>query len=348
MFKLKKLYMALLLVFVMVVAAGCGGAKESGDKSKQAQDQKKYVIKFAHVMNTEHPYQKGIEKFKQLIEERTKGQIEVKIYPGAQLGNEDAMLEAYKLGTLEMGVNGSGGFANMVPEVAVLDLGYLFKDGDQAVKVLNGKVGQYISEKLQKDHGIRVLGYFDYGFRHIYSKKEIQKPEDMKGMKIRVMNNKAHIELFKAFGANPTPMGWNEIYTGLQQGVIYGAENNPDTWFTTGHYEVAPVMSMTNHLFLVVGYMISEKFYQSLPPDLQKAVTECAKEAMLYNTKVGLKERDRAIKAVQAKNGKVVEIKDLTPFVNIAKATWLPIAKSVPEGEKLLNMVLEETGQTLK
>jgi TRAP-type C4-dicarboxylate transport system substrate-binding protein len=215
------------------------------------------------------------------------------------------------------------------------------------MKALNGKVGDYVSEQLLKKQGIRCLGFFDYGFRNVYSKKEIRTPDDFKGLKIRTMTNKAHMALFKAFGANPTPMGWSELYTGLQQGVIDAAENNADVWFDQGHYEVAPVMSQTQHLFLVVGYFMSEKFFQSLPSDLQKEVLKAAQEAMLYNSEIGLKGIVDARPILEKKGARFVDIKDLTPFAKIARTTWMPIAKGVPNGEKLLKIVMDETGVKL-
>lgn len=338
----KILVLVLATAFITVAAAGCGSNKGSGNAGDGGE---KYTIKLGHVMDTNHHYQKGAEKFKELVEQKTNGRVQVQIYPNSQLGAERAMLEGMQLGTIEMGIITSGALSNFVPEFAVLDLGYLFKDSKQAQEVLNGPVGQELSEKMAQV-GIRNLGFLDAGFRSVYAKKPVRTPDDLKGMKIRTMENPAHIALFKALGANPIPMNYSELYTALQQGTVDGAENVVDVFYKSKHYEVAPVFSETNHVYLVVMYMISEKFFQGLPPDIQQAIQEAAREAIQYENSVFVEHRNEAYNKLKEAGVTVVQIDDVTAFQQKAKQSWREVVKNIPNGQDLLDKIMKATGQT--
>ncbi len=204
---------ALFLVFVMGLGVG-GFAPFASAKT---------VIKITHVLDPSHHYQAGALKFKELVEKKTGNQIEVQIYPAAQLGSERVVLEGLQMGTIEMGIITSGALSGFVPDFSILDLGYLFKDNKQAVQVLNGPTGKALIEKM-KTANIRGLAPVDCGFRSVYANRPVKDPSGLKGMKIRTMENPAHLAAFRAIGASPLPMAWGELYTALQQGVVDGAE----------------------------------------------------------------------------------------------------------------------------
>jgi tripartite ATP-independent transporter DctP family solute receptor len=243
-----KILFCLLIAALMLLAAACGGQSTEQSNETGETSAEKITLKIAHVVDPTHHYQIGAEYFKKLVEEKTQGRVEVQIFPSSQLGNERAILEGMKMGSIEMGVITSGALSGFVPEYAVLDLGYLFKDVDEAMNVLNGPIGEEFSQKMV-DNGIRNLGTLRYGFRSVYANKPINSPEDLKGMKIRTMENPAHMDIFKALGANPTPMGYGELYTALQQKVVDGAENLPDLFYNSKHYEVAKEYSLTNQVY---------------------------------------------------------------------------------------------------
>jgi tripartite ATP-independent transporter DctP family solute receptor len=256
------------------------------------------------------------------------------------------MLEGMQMGTVEMGIISSGPISGFVPEYALLDLGYLFDSNEIAQKVLNGPVVEQLNKKMI-DAGFRRLAVLDMGYRNVYAKKPITKPEDLKGLKIRTLQTPAQVNTFKALGASPVPMGYSELYTALQQGVVDAAENVPDAYLDSKHYEVAKEYSETKHYYLIMQYLISEKFYQQLPPDLQEIVAQTAKEAAEYENGLIKDLQAKVYEQLQEKGVHINKIDDLTPFIELAKQSWLESAKDVPNGEELLKKILKEAGKTL-
>lgn len=357
--KIKLLGILTVLLAVVLVVSACGSSSSSGGSTSTSgntssssnggngsDDGKTYTIKIGHVLTEDYHYTDGAKKFKELVEERSNGRITVEIYPNAQLGDEREMLEGLQMGTIEMGIISSGPVAGYVPQMALLDLGYLFESNEIAQKVLNGPVGDELNEKMI-EVGFRNLAFLDMPYRSIYASKPIKSVEDLKGLKIRTLETPAQLELFKALGAAPTPMGYSEVYTALQQGVIDAAENVPDALYSSKHYEVAKHYSLTNHFYLIMMYLISEDFYQSLPEDLQQIVSEAAVEAAEYENGLIREILVDVYNKLEAEGVTIHEIDDLSPFIERAKESWKVIASQVEGGEELLQKVLEETGQTL-
>ncbi|WP_134702805.1 TRAP transporter substrate-binding protein [Ammoniphilus sp. YIM 78166] len=349
----KNLSILALVTIVLLVISGCTGSSENtggatpqaGGNSGQTNDEK-FTIKIGHVLSEDYHYTDGAKKFKELVEVKSNGRLTVEIYPNAQLGNEREMLDGMKLGTLEMGIISSGPVSGFVPEFALLDLGYLFKDGETAQKILYGPIGDQLNEKMIQS-GFRRLAYLDAGFRNVYAQKPIDKPEDLKGLKIRTLETPAHLNLFNALGASPMPMGYSELYTALQQGVVDAAENVPEAYQSSRHFEVTKVYSETKHVYLTMMYLVGENFYQKLPQDLQEIVTDAALEATKYENEL-IKKLQTEIYAELENNGITVhKVEDLTPFINLAKSSWTKSAEQVQGGKELLEEILKEAGQTL-
>jgi tripartite ATP-independent transporter DctP family solute receptor len=304
----------------------------------------KTVIKITHVLDPSHHYQAGALKFKELVEKRTNQAVEVQIYPAAQLGSERVVLEGLQMGTIEMGIITSGALSGFVPDFAILDLGYLFKDNTQAVKVLNGPFGKSLFEQM-KSAGIRGLAPIDCGFRSVYAHRPVKTPADLQGMKIRTMENPAHLASFKALGASPMPMAWGELYTALQQRVVDAAENVIDVYFSSKHFEVAKHYSTTNHVYLVVMFMASEKFLQKQPKNIQEAITSSAQEAAVYEHSVFVKNEQEAYQKLKAAGVTITGIKDLSPFQSIVENSWPEIAKKIKNGPENLEKIKRELGK---
>jgi TRAP-type transport system periplasmic protein len=304
----------------------------------------KITIKFGHVGEVTHPYEVTGKKFKELVEARTNGRVEVNTFPAGQLGNERVMLEGVQLGTVETGILSSGSLANFVPQVAVLDLLYLFKDVDEMMMVIEGPVGQDLA-KLMSSAGIRKIAPLRLDSRHVYSNKEIKTPADFKGMKIRTMENPAHLNGFKALGSNPLPMAFGELYTALQQKTVDGAENGIDFYYASKHFEVAKIMSLTSHVYTVQQFVASEKALAKMPPDIQKIVVDSGKEAIaIHNKDIFPKYLAESVKNLEAKGVKIVKVSDVALFRDLAKATWLDAAKRINGGPELLKKISDQTG----
>lgn len=356
----KRLLILLILALTLVITTACGSASESGGSGSEGANNASpnsgssdpegsddvYTIKIGHVGSDTQHYTTAAKHFKELVEERSEGRIEVEIYPSSQLGDEREIYEGMQMGTVEMGILSSGPAAGFVPEMALLDLGYLYETREIAQEVLNGPIGEKLNEKMI-EAGIRRLGVIDIGFRHIYGNSPITSVNDLQGLTIRTLETPAHIALFEELGANPTPMGFSELYTGLQQGVVDLAENTPDFFYDSGHQEVVSDLSLTSHAYLTIMHLISEQFYQNLPEDLQTIVTDAADETITYHNEVIAEQQAEAFNLLEEDGITIHEIDDLTPFIEVAKKSWPGVAEEIPGGMELLEEILEATGQTL-
>lgn len=239
----------------------------------------KYVIKIANVTAPEHPLHVGFEKMAAIMNERSGGRIEATAYPSGQLGNLRAISEGLQLGTIEMGTQSPGGLASFMPLLGVLELPYIYRDNQHVYNTVDGEIGQELNESFRKKTGIRILGYWMNLYRNTTnSKKAIEKPDDFKGLKIRVPETKTVMDTIGALGASPVPMPFGDVYTSLQQGVIDGQENPLSIIWASKLYEVQKYLSLTGHIYSPVVIMISDQFYNSLPEDLQTIVVEAFEE----------------------------------------------------------------------
>jgi TRAP-type transport system periplasmic protein len=236
-------------------------------------------IKLAHVDSPDFWTSRkggGAVMFKQLLENETGGAVDVKVFPAGQLGGEREMIEAVKLGTVQMTMV-SGAMANFFKEYQILDIPYLFSSAPVAWKVMDGKFGKELADECLKKTGMRVLGFGEVGFRNLTnSERPIKSPADMKGLKFRVMESPVFITLIKALGGAPTPIPWPETYTALQQKVANGQENPVSSIKFAKLYEVQKYITLDGHTYGVDFVLINEKFFQGLPKDIQNSVKTAA------------------------------------------------------------------------
>ena len=237
------------------------------------------VMKVGHGHSATHSYQVGLEYARKIVEEKTDGRITMKFFPSAQLGNERQMQESLTIGTLEMTVTG---LANLYdPAFALFDFPFLYDNREQIKNVMYSdlmeEMGQVLIEK-----GLRIVGLMEVGFRNITSNKPINTPEDLKGFKIRTPESPAQIECFRAMGANPTPMSFNELYGALQQGVVDGQENPLENIYNAKFYEVQDYVTASRHIYNFAYVLMSEKFWQSLSAEDQQIIADAIKEGSLF------------------------------------------------------------------
>lgn len=268
--KFARLLTAVVMVMVMVLAL-------SGPVAA-----KTYTIKLSlHIPPKEAvPSYAATLYFKSLVESQSKGQIKVQIFPSNQLGSERESLEGLKMGTHQMDLTSSGAVPSFFPEIQCLAMPYLFSSRAVAWKVFDGWFGQELAETMAKKTGMRILGYCENGVRHfVTTKKKIETPADLKGLKIRTMENPAHMKLVKALGASPTPIAWGELYTAVQQGVVDGYELPTPLIEFVKLYQVSKYVVLDGHIYDPAFIWINEKFYQSLSADLKSIVKNAAVEA---------------------------------------------------------------------
>ncbi|MEW6624098.1 MAG: TRAP transporter substrate-binding protein [Bacillota bacterium] len=322
--KVKKVLV--LLVVLMLVASFAVGCGSSGGKQEPAKDPEPVktepkVIKLAHVVNEQDGFHVAAVKFKELVEERTQGQIQVELYPNAVLGDERTLIESMQVGTVDMGVITNGPIANFLPEIAVFEMPFLFASPEEAYKVLDGPVGQQLLDKLSTIN-IKGLAFAERGFRNLTnSKKPVSKPADVAGLKIRVMENPVYLDTFKALGANAVPMAWTEALTALQQGTIDGQENPINVIYAFKLYETQKHLSLTMHTYAPATIMMSKKLFDSFPADVQDILVKSAKDAADHERQWNADQMADQLKALQENGMEVVE-PDIAAFQEAVKSVY--------------------------
>jgi len=281
-----------------------------------------YTIKLAYVAQPSNPFHAGMEYLAKRVGEKSKGAIEIKLFHSQQLGGERDYVEGLQLGTLEMAATSTAILGSFEPRIQILDLPFLFRSPDHLDKVLDGSIGKELAD-LFPPKGLRILGYADTGARYIHnSKHAIRTPEDMKGLKFRVMQNPVHLETYKAMGARAVPMARPEVYSALKQGVLDGLDNALAFYESMGDYEVAKYLTLGVQIMQTPNaVLVSEKFYQKLPPELRQALAEGVAESMPYQRRT-FREADQATLERLKKKGVVVETADPAPFSEAARAVW--------------------------
>lgn len=278
-------------------------------------------LKLGHAVAPEHPYHLGAMKFAELVALKTGNRVKIDVYPSTQLGNERDMVEGLQLGTIDLVVTSTGPLGGFVPKMFVVDLPFLFRDREHAYKVLDGPIGRGLLDAFAAK-GIKGLAFWENGFRQITNNvRPIEKPEDLKGIKIRTMENKVHLAAFRAFGASPTPMAWSEVYTALQQKTIDGQENPVAIIYHQKIYEVQKYLALTGHFYSPTPLLMSLKVFNALPRDIQKIMLDTALECATYERNLLRDSEAKQLAEVKAK-GIQVTIPNKKPFQEAAAPVY--------------------------
>ncbi|WP_003542560.1 TRAP transporter substrate-binding protein [Desulfotomaculum nigrificans] len=326
---MKKILLVLTLIAGMLVFAGCGSdsGKDNTKANSGTADGKQITLKLGHIQSENDLWQKGAEKFAEEVEKRTNGQVKVKIYPNSTLGGDRDMAEGLQMGSVDFALI-AGVLGNFEPSFQILELPYLFRDEEHFKKAIYGPVGQELNDRLLKNANIRNLAYWERGPRELTSNKPINSLKDIQGLKLRVPEIPAMVETWKAMGANPTPMAWGEVYTGLQQNVIE-AQENPIPFIYGGRiYEVQKYIAMTHHKYEYVTMSMSNKTWEKLTPEQQKAIQEAAKVATDYENNLVKQETEKELKEMEAKGMKVTN-PNIEEFAAAAKTVHKKFADKV-------------------
>ena len=235
------------------------------------------VLKFGSAVSKDSHYGVASAVFCAEIEKNTSNRYKCQEFPNGSLGGEREMIEAVQLGTLDLVVTSSGPLGNFVPEVKIFDIPFLFRDYDHARKVLDGKIGPDILKKFESK-GLVGLGWGENGFRHMTnSKRPIKTPDDAAGLKMRTMENKVHMEGYKAFGILPTPMSFTELFTALQQGTVDGQENPIPVILAAKFSQVQKYLSLTGHVYSPAPIIMNPGVFGKLSADDKKVFLAAAK-----------------------------------------------------------------------
>ncbi|GHV52261.1 C4-dicarboxylate ABC transporter [Deltaproteobacteria bacterium] len=281
----------------------------------------KTVLKLGHTGAPNHHYNLTCEKFVEAVKQRSKGDIEIKIFPSDQLGNQRQLVEGAQLGTVDLVLTSDSQTSSFVDSWGVLNLPFLFRDIDHVSKAMDGKAGEYFSKEAEKK-GLVVLGFWENGFRHVSnSKRPINTLEDLKGLKLRTPNSQVTLESFKALGALPTPMSFGEIYSALQLGTVDGQENPVAHMLTQKWYEVQKFFSLTGHQHNVEPLLISKIIFDSLKPEAQKILLEEGKAHSLVSRKMVVDDEQGQLKELESKIA-VNKVADMKPFLDACKPVY--------------------------
>ncbi|MDJ0951524.1 MAG: TRAP transporter substrate-binding protein [Alphaproteobacteria bacterium] len=237
-----------------------------------------FTFKFAHVLNPDTPAHKGAEHLAKIAAEKSGGRIEVKIFPSGQLGNDTEIVEQVLLNTVQMGIPPTAKLGNFEPRVQLFDLPYIFPNPKAAYAVLDGPIGGTLLETLEAK-GLKGVAYWESGFKQMTTNKApILGPQALKGVKFRTMSSPLIIAQYKAWGANPVPIAFAEVYNALQQGVADAQENSLVSIDKMKFYEVQKHLTISNHAYLAYAFIVNKEAWDALPKDLQ-AVMETAIKA---------------------------------------------------------------------
>ncbi|PVB60480.1 TRAP transporter substrate-binding protein [Labrenzia sp. 011] len=232
------------------------------------------TVKIATVVSGDHPENVGAREIKRLVEERSNGEIEVRIFTDGQLGNQRELVEQLRNGTLEITWVTTGFFGSWEPVMNTLEIGYLFDDREHAFRAFDGELGEEVATLIEK-HGVKHLGFYEAGMRHVTnSVRPINTPDDLKGLKLRTPNAKYHLTSVEMMGASPTPMAFSELYAAMEQKIVDGQENPLSNIHAAAFYEVNDHLALTGHLHLTHMVMYSEELWNKLSKEHQEIISQ--------------------------------------------------------------------------
>jgi len=287
----------------------------------------------------DYPVSIGMEEFARLIEQGSNGRLTAKVYHGGVLGDQPDAIEQVRLGAIDWAVFNLGPLGQISPEANVVSLPFIFKSVDAMHEVMDGPLGDEIAAGLAgKD--LVALGWYDSGARSFYDTKHpIQTPDDVKGLKFRVMNNDLFVGMVDAMGGNATPMPYGEVYQALKTGVIDGAENNYPSFESSGHYEAVKYYSNTEHLILPECLCINRTLWESLSPDDQALLKQAGRQSAELQRKLWAEREKKSKEKVVAAGVVINEIGDKAPFQAAMEPVYVEFFKKYPQVEPLVRKI---------
>jgi len=296
------------------------------------------IIKMGHAQVTTHPVHEAMVFLGKQLEEKSEGKILVKVYPNQQLGTERELLELLQIGSVGMTKVSAASLEAFSPKIQVLGLPYLFRDDDHMNKVLKGEIGKGLLLSSQK-YWLRGLCFYDAGKRSFYSiEAPIQSPDDLEGLKIRVMESNMAINMVRAMGGSPTPVSYGELYTALQQGVVDGAENNPPSFYNSRHYEICKFYSIDEHTAIPDVVLVSTKVWEKLNEQERIWLQEAADESADYQYELWAASVKESLDEVQ-KAGVIISYPEKDPFREEVSQMYEEVKLTNPELAGLIDQI---------
>ena len=328
----------------MKLSAGIGaaGLTMSLPALTPARAETKAVFKASDVQPPGYPTVAATESLGKKLEAATNGRLSVQMFPSMQLGGEKETIEQTQIGAIQMLRVSVGSMGPIVDDINVVNMPFLFKNTAHAQRMMDGPIGQELLDKItaSPNAGLVALCWMDSGARSLYNTKHpIKSIEDLKGLKFRVIGNPIFVDMMNALGGNGVAMGYDQVFSALQTGVIDGAENNPPSYVFSNHYTAAKFYSLTEHLIIPEVLVFSKRAWTSLSNDDQALIKKLASEAQLEERELWKKYETQAMEKAKAAGCEIIEIADKAPFQNAVKPVWDKYGPKYQDMIKLIQTV---------
>ena len=290
-----------------------------------AEAQSKLELKASDVHPAGYPTVVAVENFGKKLEQATGGRITVKMFPSMQLGGEKEAIEQAQIGAIQLARVSVGALGPVIDELNVFNLPFLFRNTAHMQQVIDGPIGRELLDKITDNPKAGLVGlcWMDAGARSMYdTKKPIVSLSDLKGMKMRVMGNPMFVDMMNALGGNGVAMGYDQVFSALQTGVVDGAENNPPSFVFDNHFTVAKYYTLTEHLIVPEVLVMSKKTWDGLSKEDQELVRKFSREAQLEERKLWQEYETQAMAKAKAAGIQIIDVADKTAFQAAVKPVW--------------------------
>ena len=301
-------------------------------------------MKVGHDSGTDFPYHDAAEWFKKEVEEKTEGRVSVQLFPNAQLGDEAAMIDGLKIGSVDLVYTSIAPISELVPEVELFDMPFLLRDMDHALRVAKGDIGDSIKSKIEPATEAIVAGWGSLGTRDMWnSRQPIRTPEDLKGLKMRIQQSAVQRDTYTALGAQPTPISYGELYTSLQTGVVDGGDNGPLDVLADKFYQVTKYLSLTHHFIVLNPILVSKGFLEKVSPADREVILEAAGKSGAVLTDSTKRRTDAAIAQLAELGLTIIEIDDSArqKFIDAVRSVYDENADAIG-GQELIEQALHQ------
>ena len=285
------------------------------------------IAKLGTLVNEEHPATVSLNRYARVVAEKTNGEVRIQVFPNAQLGDEKAVAEGMRLGSVQGAVVNVAVLSSWVPEGQLFDMPFVFQSPEHGTRVMTGPIGQRMAARYLP-HGFVVLGFWNNGIRHPLGRFAINVPDDVKGKKMRVIESPLHIALWSLLGANPTPLPAPEIYNALQTGVIDFLDNSKSSYLALRFYEVAPYFTDLGHIYSYGAFSFSQQYWNRLTPAQQEILRQEAAPVIAYQDQLETTADDAALAKTVTMGAKVTK-PDHAPWIAAMKPFWEKYAANV-------------------
>ena len=318
---MKLVKLLFLLFFSTIFLIAC--------RENKKEEVRKIQIGFTTAAIDSDPYYIFAKNFSEIVDKKTNGRIKIEVKGGGQLGQEGEMFTGMQIGTTDMAVMTNAYVSGYIPAAGLFDLPFIFKNNEEAARILDGKLGTEVLNEYEK-FGIKALAYGEGGFRHLVTlKNQVRKPEDFKGLKIRCMETESYIATYAALGTNAVPMAWSETIRGLQQGTIDGLDIPISVIYANGFSDIAKDLNLTGHFYSPLIICMSKKIFDSFDENDKKILIESAKEAGQICRDFNKNSESKMLEEMKAQGMEIIDDVDIPAFQNILKDFYSKRSKNI-------------------